>query len=114
MHLTDGHINIQTNGAFTLMSFKLYRFLGFTEKNNVRVLGITAHHSYHLDHRIQKYYEKYYAIAFSGEYNTLVADQAFDISVYKPHLIKVITPIIESYVCGGGYKKVLSVIPVGH
>ena len=80
VHLKDGRINIQTNGEFTLISFKLYRFLGFTENKHVRSLGITPDHSYHLDHRMQKYYGKYYVIRFSGEYNTLVADKAFDIS----------------------------------
>ena len=53
---------------------------------------------------MQKYYGKYYFIGFSGAYNTLVADQAFDMCLYKPHFIKLITSTIDLYLCGGDIK----------
>ena len=33
-------------------------------------------------------------------------------SLYHPYFTKVITPTIDSYLCGGRYKNFLSVIPV--
>ena len=112
IYLKNGVINIQTIGKLTLISPRFLRFLGFTEYNTTnRILMLGDHYR---DHRLKRYYGKYYNIDFGAQYNTLSANNPFDLNIYKPQLIKVISPSISKYVCGGGYKNVLSVIPLDH
>ena len=44
----------------------------------------------------------------------LLADQLFNINLLKPSIIKVVSSDIKEYICGGGYKRILAIIPVNH
>ena len=44
----------------------------------------------------------------------LTADQPFELNIFTPNLLKIISPNITSYECGGGYKNILSIMPLNH
>ena len=95
-----------------MISPRFLRFLGFTEYNTTnKILKLGDHY---FDHRLKRYYGKFYNIDFGAQYNTLSANNLLDLNIYKPQLIKVISPSISKYVCGGAYNNVLSVIPLDH
>ena len=98
IYLENGYFNLQTLQIRTLISPRLYHFLGFSNPNNVA---------------IEEWYdnEKYYIIGKYGIENHLKADHKFDIHLYKPNLIKILTTNIEPYFSGGGYENILSIIP---
>ena len=107
--LINGFINIKTNGLYTLISSRFFRFLGFTDTEHVRVLGET-----HIDGRLKDYHGNYYVLCLPGQNRNLTADQPFDLNIFTPNLLKIISPNISSYECGGGYKNILCNIPLNH
>ena len=70
-----------------------------------------------VDNRMKKYYNRtYYVISnliIRGG-NELIADQLFDLNIYKPRLIKIISPNVKKYESGGGFTNILSIIPLDH
>ena len=108
MYLKNDAIVIQTNGRKTLVSERFLRFLGFTEYNTVnKILKLG---SVYFDSRLVKFYKSYYNIDIGSQYNTLIDNHILDLNIYKPQILKVVTPSIKEYNCGGTYKNVLSVI----
>ncbi len=108
--LVNGYINIETDGEYVLISKRFYRFLGFTDTKKLWVLGKDLQ-----DPRISKYYEKYYILDLGGNGRKIFsADQPFDLNIFTPNLLKIISPNITSYECGGGYKNIMSIIPLSH
>ena len=107
--LINGYINIKTNGLYTLISSRFYRFLGFTVIEHVRVLGKN-----HFDERLKDYHGKYYVLCLPDQMRNLTADQPFELNIFTPNLLKIISPNITSYECGGGYKNILSIMPLNH
>ena len=107
--LINGFINLKTNGLYTLISSRFFRFLGFTDTKHVRVLGEN-----HFDGRLKDYHGKYYVLCLPDQIRNLTADQPFELNIFTPNLLKIISPNITSYECGGGYKNILSIMPLKH
>lgn len=107
--IINGFINIKTSGDYTLISSRFYRFLGFTDTKNVRILGKTF-----FDPRLKDDYGKYYILDLGGDNRNMNADQSFDLNIFTPNLLKIISPNITSYECGGGYKNIMSIVPLNH
>ena len=95
-----------------MVSERFLRFLGFTEYNTVNKISTWG--SVYFDSRLEKFYKSYYIIDIGSQYNTLIANHILDLNIYKPQILKVVTPSIKEYICGGTYKNVLSVIPLDH
>ena len=110
LYLKNDAVVIQTNGRKTLISERFLRFLGFTEYNKAnKILKLG---SVYFDGRLVKFYKSYYIIDIGSQYNSLTANNILDLNIYKPQILKVVTPSIKEYICGGTYKSVLSVIPL--
>ena len=109
VNLVNGFIILKTNGRYTVISKRFYRYLGFTNVENERVLG-----NKFLDGRMKDYYGKYYIMDLGGENNLLRGDHPFDVNIFTPNLMKIISPDIAPYVCGGSYKNILAVVPLDH
>ena len=112
VYLKNDAIVIQTNGRKTLVSERFLQFLGFTEYNTANKIFKLG--SVYFDSRLAKFYKSYYIIDIGSQYNTLTANHILDLNIYKPQILKVVTPTIKEYICGGTYKNVLSVIPLDH
>ena len=112
VYLKNDAVVIQTNGRKTLISERFLRFLGFTEYNKAnKILKLG---SVYFDGRLAKFYKSYYIIDIGSQYNSLTASNILDLNIYKPQILKVVTPSIKEYICGGTYKSILSVIPLDH
>ena len=109
VELINGFINIKTNGLYTLISSRFYKFLGVTVIEHIRMLGKNYH-----DPRLKDYYGNYYVLCLPGQNKNLTADQPFELNIFTPNLLKIISPNIVSYECGGGYKNILSIVPLNH
>ena len=103
--IKNGYITLTSTGSVIYMSAKLYRFLGFTDGSSSK-LGTMF-----FDNRMKKYYNRTYYVI---RYNELIADQLFDLNIYKPRLIKIISQNVKKYESGGGFKNILSIIPLDH
>ena len=112
VYLKNNAVVIHTNGRKTLVSERFLRFLGFTEYNTVNKIFKLG--SVYFDSRLEKFYKSYYIIEIGSQYNTLIANHILDLNIFKPRILKVVTPSIKEYICGGTYKNVLSVIPLDH
>ena len=109
IRMVNGYISFQTNGSYTLMSSKLYRFLGFTNPKNLIKLGTNW-----IDNRLTQYNGKYYIIDYFAGKNVMTADQPFELNIFTPNLLKIISPNIKHYICGGGYTNILAIVPLKH
>ena len=77
-YLTNGYIELTTNDWYTLISPRLYRFLGFTDFSGL----ITINPKKHDLPNLEKYDTIFYVIDKFGEENHLIADQKFDLNIY--------------------------------
>ena len=44
----------------------------------------------------------------------MTADQPFELNIFTPNLLKIISPNIKHYICGGEYTNILAVVPLNH
>ena len=95
-----------------MVSERFLRFLGFTEYNTVNKIFKLG--SVYFDGRLEKFYKSHYIIDIDSQYNTLIANHILDLNIFKARIMKVVSPSIKEYICGGTYKNVLSVIPLDH
>ena len=109
-YLTNGYIELATNTWYTLISPRLYRFLGFTDFNGL----ITINPKKDDVPNLEKYDTIFYVIDKFGEGNHLTADQKFDLNIYMPNLIKISCDNLDQYLCGGGFRNILALIPFDH
>ena len=55
---------------------------------------------------------RYYILG--EERHRFVADQMFNLNIYTPSFIKIVTKNIKNHICGGRFKNTLAIVPVDH
>ena len=112
----DEVCTIITNDAKTLISPRLFHFLGFKHKVKTlsRFLGFKARPTDKIPKQItlpEEMYENklYYRIS---EYAYIRSESKMNINIYTPKMIKVLSSNIEPYLSGGRFQNVLAAIPV--
>ena len=103
VYLENGHFVLHILKSQTFVSQRLYRFLGFNPDGLKPAFVLTTIDQ--LQNNVKKYYKLF-------PNSVLKAQESFDISLYIPNVMKILTTNIEPYLCGGDYKNILCTLPL--
>jgi len=112
----DEVCTIMTHDAKTLISPRLFHFLGFKSKAKTlkRFLGFKARPTDKIPKQFtwpEEMYENKIYYNISG-YAYIRSESKMNINVFAPKMIKVVSSNIEPYLCGGRFQNVLATIPL--
>ena len=103
VYLENGHVVLHILKGQTFISQRLYRFLGFNPGSLTPAFVLTVVDQ--LQNNVKKYYKLF-------QNSVLKAQATFDMSLYIPDVMKILTTNIEPYLCGGDYKNILCTLPL--